>query len=85
MKFNIKTSDNKSILINNDNMSGIVVVSDKLKPYLKDIKKFYASSSSFSSPTIHYYFMKDNQKFKLLDGSNGNITPDLLEIYTSKM
>lgn len=84
LKFNIKTSDNKSILINNDNTSGIVVVSDKLKPYLKDIKKFYASSSSFSSPTIHYYFMKDNQKFKLLDGSNGNITPDLLEIYTSK-
>lgn len=83
-KFNIKDSDGKTININNSETTGIVLLSNKEKSKLEDIKKYYASSSPFSSSKIHYYFMQDNQKFNLLNGNNISTTPDLLEIYTSK-
>ena len=64
-----------------------MLISEKYKSQLPQIKKYYASSdslSSFQASTFKYYIIKNNQKLELLDGLDSKSTPDIIEVYTSK-
>ncbi|WP_282800370.1 DUF1430 domain-containing protein [Lactococcus lactis] len=83
-KFSIISSDNQRIKINSQEKSGIVLIAEKDKSKLSEIKKEYDFSSSFKSSKIKYYFIKNNQRAPLLDGNNGTTDPDVMEVFTSK-
>ncbi|MCM6845587.1 DUF1430 domain-containing protein [Lactococcus lactis] len=83
-KFSIISSDNQRIKINSQEKSGIVLIAEKDKSKLSEIKKKYDFSSSFKSSKIKYYFIKNNQRAPLLDGNNGTTDPDVMEVFTSK-
>lgn len=83
-KFSIISSDNQRIKINSQEKSGIVLIAEKNKSKLSEIKKEYDFSSSFKSSKIKYYFIKNNQRAPLLDGNNGTTDPDVMEVFTSK-
>lgn len=82
-KFSIISSDNQRIKINSQEKSGIVLIAEKNKSKLSEIKKEYDFSSSFKSSKIKYYFIKNNQRAPLLDGNNGTTDPDVMEVFTS--
>lgn len=83
-KFSIISSDNQRIKINSQEKSGIVLIAEKDKSKLSEIKKEYDFSNSFKSSKIKYYFIKNNQRAPLLDGNNGTTDPDVMEVFTSK-
>ncbi|MCT0016398.1 DUF1430 domain-containing protein [Lactococcus lactis subsp. lactis] len=83
-KFSIISSDNQRIKINSQEKSGIVLIAEKDKSKLSEIKKEYDFSSSFKSSKIKYYFIKNNQRAPLLGGNNGTTDPDVMEVFTSK-
>lgn len=80
----IKSANNKKLSFDNDSASGIVLVTEKLKPQINEIKKYYASSGSFKSNTVNYIFIKDNQEVNTLDGTDIMFPPDIIEVYNSK-
>lgn len=86
-RFTVLSTENKKIKIDADQSSGVVLISEKYKSQLPQIKKYYASSdslSSFQASTFKYYIIKNNQKLELLDGLDSKSTPDIIEVYTSK-
>lgn len=83
-KFAIISTDNKRIKINPQEKSGIVLIAEKDKLKLSQIKKEYSFVDSFNSSKIKYYFIKDNQKVELLDGKSRKTRPDITEVFTSQ-
>ncbi|PLW60101.1 DUF1430 domain-containing protein [Lactococcus lactis] len=83
-KFSIISSDNQRIKINSQEKSGIVLIAEKDKSKLSEIKKEYDFADSFNSSKIKYYFIKNNQKAPLLDGSNRTTHADVIKVFTSK-
>ncbi|WP_428815270.1 DUF1430 domain-containing protein [Lactococcus lactis] len=83
-KFSIISSDNQRMKINSQEKSGIVLIAEKDKSKLSEIKKEYNFADSFNSSKIKYYFIKNNQKVPLLDGSNRITHADVITVFTSK-
>lgn len=81
-KFPIYDENNQRINISDTTTEGVVLISEKLKPKLTDIKKMYASTLVFSSTQISYFFIKANQNINLLDENASKTSPDLIEVYT---
>lgn len=83
-QFPALSDKNQSFKVNTNEDAGIVLLEEKYKPNLEKIKAYYEDAKPFKTSAIKYYFIKDKQKFDLLNGKNEKFSPSIIEVYTPK-
>ena len=85
-KYPLVSADGKRVQIDSNTSQGLVLIPEKLKSRLTEIKNAYIKSNSsglnFKSQNISYVLIKDNQKIPIFDDKGSKISPDLIEVYT---
>ncbi|WP_251712929.1 DUF1430 domain-containing protein [Lactococcus ileimucosae] len=81
-QFPALSDKNQPFKVDTQENAGIVLIEEKYKPNLEKIKAYYDSAKPFKTSDIKYYFIKDKQKFDLLNGKNEKFFPSIIEVYT---